>query len=102
MPVDYRDYYKVLGVGRDATQAEIKRAFRKLARESHPDLKPGDKAAEGRFKEINEANEVLSDPDKRKRYDQLGADWAAYSGSSGAAAADPSRGLPRPHGRRRQ
>ncbi len=89
MPVDYRDYYKVLGVGRDATQAEVKRAFRKLARENHPDLKPGDESAERRFKEINEANEVLSDPDKRKRYDQLGANWAAYSGSTGAGGADP-------------
>jgi len=89
VPVDYRDYYKVLGVGRDATQAEIKRAFRKLARENHPDLKQGDQSAERRFKEINEANEVLSEPDKRKRYDQLGADWAAYSGSTGAGGADP-------------
>ncbi len=85
MPVDYRDYYKVLAVGRDATQAEIKRAFRKLARENHPDLKQGDAAAERRFKEINEANEVLSDPDKRKRYDQLGANWGAYSGAGGGA-----------------
>jgi DnaJ-class molecular chaperone len=89
VPVDYRDYYKVLGVGRDATQAEVKRAFRKLARENHPDLKPGDGAAERRFKEVNEANEVLSDPDKRKRYDQLGANWAAYSGSTGAGDSDP-------------
>lgn len=89
MSVDYRDYYKVLGVDRGATQAEIKRAFRKLARQHHPDLKPGDAAAERRFKEINEANAVLSDPDKRKRYDELGANWAAYEAGGGAAGADP-------------
>lgn len=89
MSVDYRDYYKVLGVDRGATQAEIKRAFRKLARLHHPDLKPGDAAAERRFKEINEANAVLADPDKRKRYDQLGANWGAYQAGGGAAGADP-------------
>jgi curved DNA-binding protein len=87
--VDYRDYYKVLGVDRGATQAEIKRAFRKLARQHHPDLKPGDAAAERRFKEINEANAVLADPDKRKRYDELGANWDAYQAGGGAAGADP-------------
>jgi DnaJ-class molecular chaperone len=87
--VDYRDYYKVLGVDRGATQAEIKRAFRKLARQHHPDLKPGDTAAERRFKEINEANAVLSDPDKRKRYDELGANWEAYEAAGGGAGADP-------------
>jgi curved DNA-binding protein len=86
--VEYRDYYRDLGVARDASPAEIKRAFRKLARQHHPDLKPGDAAAERRFKEINEANEVLSDPEKRKRYDELGANWAAYAGSTGAGA-DP-------------
>ncbi len=89
MAVDYRDYYKVLGVDRGATQAEIKRAFRKLARQHHPDLKPGDAAAEGRFKEINEANAVLSDPDKRKRFDELGANWGAYEAAGGSAGADP-------------
>ena len=89
MSVDYRDYYKVLGVDRGATQAEIKRAFRKLARQHHPDLKPGDAAAERRFKEINEANAVLSDPDKRKKYDELGANWEAYEAAGGAAGADP-------------
>jgi curved DNA-binding protein len=87
--VDYRDYYKVLGVDRGATQAEIKRAFRKLARQHHPDLKPGDAAAERRFKEINEANAVLSDPDKRKRYDELGANWQAYEAAGGSTGADP-------------
>jgi curved DNA-binding protein len=77
--MDYRDYYATLGVKREATPAEIKRAFRKLARQHHPDIKPGDKAAEARFKEINEANEVLSDPDKRSKYDQLGPNWEAFS-----------------------
>jgi curved DNA-binding protein len=77
--MDYRDYYASLGVKRDASQAEIKRAFRKLARQHHPDVKPGDRAAEAKFKEINEANEVLSDPQKRSKYDSLGANWEALS-----------------------
>ena len=89
MAVDYRDYYQDLGVARSASQADIKRAYRKLARQHHPDLKPGDTAAEHRFKEINEANEVLSDPGKRKRYDELGANWAAYTGSPSAGGGDP-------------
>ncbi len=67
-----RDYYEVLGVSKDASEAEIKRAYKKLARHYHPDMNPGDKEAEEKFKEINEANEVLSDPDKRSRYDQFG------------------------------
>ncbi len=82
--LEYQDYYAVLGVPRTASQAEIKKAFRKLARQHHPDAQPGDKAAEQRFKDVNEANEVLSDPDKRKRYDALGANWDAY-GSAGAS-----------------
>src|SRR5882724_12565030 len=77
--MDFQDYYETLGVPRGASQADIKKAFRKLARESHPDKKPGDKAAEARFKAINEANAVLSDADKRKKYDRLGKDWEAYS-----------------------
>jgi DnaJ-class molecular chaperone len=77
--MDFQDYYQTLGVPRGASQADIKKAFRKLAREHHPDKKPGDKAAEARFKAINEANAVLSDPDKRKKYDRLGKDWEAYS-----------------------
>ena len=66
-----RDYYEVLGIGKNATDAEIKSAYRKLAKKYHPDLNPGDKDAEEKFKEVNEANDVLSDPDKRKRYDCL-------------------------------
>ncbi|MFT3903701.1 MAG: J domain-containing protein [Niabella sp.] len=73
--MEYIDYYKVLGVGKDATADDIKKAYRKLARKYHPDLNPNDKEADKKFKEINEANEVLSDPDKRKKYDQYGADW---------------------------
>ncbi|HET9613955.1 MAG TPA: J domain-containing protein [Candidatus Limnocylindrales bacterium] len=77
--MDYQDYYQTLGVPRTASQAEIKKAFRKLARENHPDKNPGDKSAESRFKAVNEANAVLSDPDKRKKYDRLGKDWEAYA-----------------------
>ena len=75
-----RDYYEVLGVGKTASQEDIKKAYRKLAKESHPDLHPNDKAAEERFKEINEANEVLSDTDKRARYDQFGMDGPQMGG----------------------
>lgn len=93
--VDVRDYYEILGVPRTATAVEIKKAFRKAAREHHPDKKPGDKAAEQRFKDLNEANEVLSDPDKRAKYDRFGRDWEAYSragagaGGRGGGGADP-------------
>ena len=79
-----RDYYEVLGVQKGATEAEIKKAYRKLAKENHPDLHPGDKEAEARFKEINEAYEVLSDSDKRSRYDQFG--FAGVDPSYGAGA----------------
>jgi curved DNA-binding protein len=74
----YKDYYKDLGVRKTATPAEIKKAYRKLANKYHPDKAKGNKAAEDKFKEINEANEVLSDPVKRKKYDQFGADWKHY------------------------
>jgi curved DNA-binding protein len=77
--MDFQDYYETLGVPRTASQADIKKAFRKLAREHHPDKKPGDQEAERRFKAVNEANAVLSDPDKRKKYDRLGKDWEAYA-----------------------
>ena len=82
--MEYRDYYATLGVPRTASQADIKKAFRKLARQHHPDVNKGNAAAEKRFKEISEANEVLSDPEKRKLYDQLGANWQAYQ-QAGAA-----------------
>lgn len=88
--MDYKDYYAVLGVPRTASQAEIKKAFRKLARQHHPDTKPGDAAADRRFKEVNEANAVLSDPDKRGLYDRLGADWEAYA-KAGATAGPGAR-----------
>lgn len=74
----YKDYYKVLGVAKTATPEEIKKAYRKLALLYHPDKTKGDKAAEEKFKDINEANEVLSDPEKRKKYDQFGEDWKRY------------------------
>lgn len=96
--MDYKDYYKVLGVSKTATEKEIKSAFRKLAQKYHPDKNPGDKAAEEKFKDINEAHEVLSDREKRARYDQLGSsysqweragrpgggfDWGQWAGSGG-------------------
>lgn len=76
--MDFKDYYAILGVSKTATDKEIKQAFRKLARKYHPDVNPGDRGAEAKFKEVNEANEVLSDPQKRKKYDELGANWRAY------------------------
>jgi len=76
--MDFKDYYATLGVSKTATDKEIKQAFRKLARKFHPDVNPGDKKAEGRFKEINEAHEVLSDAAKRRKYDELGANWRQY------------------------
>ena len=75
--VKYKDYYQVLGVDRKATDADIKAAYRKLARKTHPDANKNDPTAEEKFKELIEAYEVLKDPEKRKRYDMLGADWKA-------------------------
>lgn len=73
--MDFIDYYKILGVNKDASQEEIKKIYRKLARKLHPDLNPTDKEAHKKFQQVNEANEVLSDPEKRKKYDQYGKDW---------------------------
>ena len=84
--MDYKDYYKVLGVEKTATTEQIKKAYRKLARQHHPDVNPNDAEAERKFKEVNEANEVLSDPDKRKKYDQFGADWQRYQQQPGGGA----------------
>lgn len=80
MPASFKDYYSTLGVPRDASADDIKKAFRKLARQYHPDTAQDKKAAEEKFKEINEANEVLSDPEKRKKYDRLGARWNEAGG----------------------
>ena len=87
--MEFKDYYAVLGVAKTASDKEIKQAFRKLARKYHPDVNPGDKAAEARFKEINEANEVLSDTEKRKKYDELGANWRMYEQAQRSGGAGP-------------
>src|SRR5256714_2582531 len=98
MSVDYKDYYKILGVDKNASQKDIQKAYRKLARQYHPDVNPDDKLAEEKFKDINEANEVLSDPEKRKRYDELGGYYQQYgrwpdsSGPAGAAGGDGGGG----------
>lgn len=84
---DFKDYYQILGVSKTATSEEIKKAYRKLARQYHPDLNPDDPEAEARFKEINEAQEVLSDPEKRQKYDQFGQYW-----QQAAAGAPPTGG----------
>ncbi|NJM05108.1 J domain-containing protein [Candidatus Gracilibacteria bacterium] len=86
-----KDYYQVLGVARDADDAAIKKAYRKLARNYHPDINPGDKEAEAKFKEINEAYEVLSDKEKRTKYDRFGSDWQRYE-QAGAGGFDYAGG----------
>jgi curved DNA-binding protein len=91
--VEYKDYYKTLGVDKKASQDEIKKAFRKLAIQYHPDKNPGDKAAEEKFKLVNEAHEVLGDPEKRKKYDELGENWNSFQ--------QPGQGSGFPGGQRR-
>lgn len=89
--MEYKDYYQILNVPRTATQGEIKKAYRKLARQYHPDNNPGNKQAEAKFKEANEANEVLSDPQKRQKYDTLGSQWSAYQQAGQAGGFDWSQ-----------
>jgi DnaJ-class molecular chaperone len=90
--MEFKDYYATLGVTKASTEKEIKGAFRKLARKFHPDVNPGDKASEAKFKEINEAYEVLGDPAKRKKYDELGANWRAYEQAEAQGGANPFAG----------
>jgi DnaJ-class molecular chaperone len=90
--VEFKDYYATLGVTKASTDKEIKQAYRKLARKHHPDVNPGDKQAEVRFKEINEAYEVLGDPAKRKKYDELGANWRMYEQAERQGGPNPFAG----------
>src|ERR1700756_1913455 len=94
MAIDYKDYYQILGVPKTATDKEIKAAYRKLARQYHPDVNQNDKTAEDKFKNVGEAYEVLSDVDKRAKYDQFGDQWKAYSqgGYAGGAPGGPHGG----------
>jgi len=95
MAAEFRDYYELLGVAKDATQAEVKKAFRTLARKYHPDVAKDKKTAEAKFKEINEAYEVLGDPEKRKKYDLLGANWNQQGGPApGGGAGYPGGPMP--------
>jgi DnaJ-class molecular chaperone len=92
--VENQDYYKILGVKRDANEQEIKQAYRKMARKYHPDVNPGDKEAETKFKQINEAYEVLSDKEKRSKYDRFGHNWQRYEQVGGGYQGNPYAGSP--------
>jgi len=92
MGPEYKDYYAILGVGKTATEKEIKAAYRKLARKYHPDVNPNDKAAEEKFKDVNEANEILSSAEKRQKYDQFGDQWRNYSQTGGQPGGFPGAG----------
>src|SRR5689334_16275362 len=92
MPAEFKDYYSVLGVPRDASEEDIKKAFRKLARQHHPDVAKDKKTAEERFKEINEAYEVLRDPTKRRKYDEFGQHWEHAEEAPAGPWAGASRG----------
>jgi curved DNA-binding protein len=96
--MDYKDYYSILGVPKTASQADIRKAYRKLARKHHPDQNQGDKTAEQRFKDLNEANAVLSDPEKRTLYDQLGSNWEAYARAGAGAQAGRAGAAGNPFG----
>jgi curved DNA-binding protein len=91
------DYYQILGISKNASADDIKKAYRKLARKYHPDLNPNDKDANKRFQEVNEANEVLSDPEKRKKYDQYGENWQHADEFAQAGNAREQRSGPQPH-----
>lgn len=90
--MEFKDYYATLGVSKSSSDKDIKQAYRKLARKHHPDVNPNDKASEARFKAINEAYEVLGDPDKRRKYDELGANWRQYEQAQRQGAATPGDG----------
>ena len=99
MPIEFKNYYNVLGVAPDASDAEIKKAYRKLAGKYHPDVAKDKTTAEEKFKELNEAHEVLGDPDKRRKYDELGANWnhperqaSRQNGGYGGFGGDPEEG----------
>ena len=90
--MEFKDYYATLGIPKSASAKEVKQAFRKMARKYHPDVNPGDKSAEGRFKEINEAYEVIGDPEKRRKYDELGSNWKMYEQAQRGGGAGPGAG----------
>ena len=90
--MDYKDYYKALGIDKKASQDEIKKAYRALAVKHHPDKNPGNKEAEEKFKLANEANEVLSNPEKRKKYDELGENWQQYERNANQGGGNPFGG----------